>query len=108
MIRWIFYQRSDRQPPAQPLQQSRFSSSPELGERNTEVVQGINLNQYIQFSVIRGGPIFSMSGGRWMMMMDYLRDSDELPGCRGGFNDISIYDGKKCGTRQRWRSRGIG
>ena len=28
--------------------------------------------------------------------------------CRGGFNDISINDGKKCGTRQRWHSRGIG
>ena len=28
--------------------------------------------------------------------------------CRGGMNDISINDGKKCGTRQRWRSRGIG
>ena len=28
--------------------------------------------------------------------------------CRGGINDISINDGKKCGTRRRWRSRGIG
>ena len=31
--------------------------------------------------MIRGGPIFSMSGGRWMRMVGNLRDSDELSGC---------------------------
>ena len=31
--------------------------------------------------MIRGSPIFSVSCGRWMVVEDNLRDSDELSGC---------------------------